>query len=56
MTAFLRRLATDDSGVTAVEYSLLCALMGLVVVTSLRDVGLALSATFDTVAHTLAGR
>ena len=53
MTAFLRRLANDDSGVTAVEYSLICALMGLVVVTSLRDVGTALNATFTTIANTL---
>ncbi|MGH6975960.1 MAG: Flp family type IVb pilin [Stellaceae bacterium] len=53
MTAFLRRLATDESGVTAIEYSLICALMGLVVVTSLRDVGTALSATFTTLANAL---
>ena len=45
MTAFLRRLAADESGVTAIEYSLICALMGLVVVTSLRDVGTALNTT-----------
>ena len=56
MTAFLRRLATDQSGVTAVEYSLLCALMGVVVVVSLRDVGPALSATFNTLSHALASR
>jgi len=53
MTAFLRRLADDDSGVTAIEYSLICALMGLVVVTSLRDVGLALNGTFTTLAQAL---
>jgi pilus assembly protein Flp/PilA len=53
MTAFLRRLAADESGVTAVEYTLICALMGLVVVTSLRDVGTALNATFTTVANAL---
>lgn len=56
MTAFLRRLAAADSGVTAIEYSLICALMGLVVVVSLRDVGLALGATFDTLSHALASR
>lgn len=56
MTAFLRRLATDQSGVTAVEYSLLCALMGVVVVVSLRDVGPALNATFNTLSHALASR
>ncbi|HYL48897.1 MAG TPA: Flp family type IVb pilin [Stellaceae bacterium] len=53
MSEFLRRLATNDSGVTAVEYTLLCALMGLVVVTSLRDVGLALNSTFATLAQAL---
>ncbi|MGH6983836.1 MAG: Flp family type IVb pilin [Stellaceae bacterium] len=53
MTAFLRRLAVDESGVTALEYKLLCALMGLVLVKSLRDVGTALNATFTTVANAL---
>ncbi|HYL34170.1 MAG TPA: Flp family type IVb pilin [Stellaceae bacterium] len=53
MTAFLRRLADDESGVTAVEYGLICALMGLVVVTSLRDVGFALNSTFTTLAQAL---
>jgi len=56
MTDFLRRLATDDSGVTAIEYSLICALMGLVVVVSVRDVGLALGATLNTLSHVLGGR
>ena len=53
MTAFLRRLAADESGVPAVEYSLICALMGLVVVTSLRDVGTALTNTFTAVSNAL---
>lgn len=53
MTTFLRRLAADESGVTAVEYSLICALMGLVVVTSLRDVGTALNGTFTTITNAL---
>ncbi|MDE2167248.1 MAG: Flp family type IVb pilin [Alphaproteobacteria bacterium] len=56
MSALLCRLAADESGVTAIEYSLLCALMGVILVVSLRDVGLALSATFDTVSHALVGR
>ncbi len=56
MLAFIRRLADDDSGVTAVEYSLLCALMGLVMVVSLRDVGPALNATFGTLSHALGAR
>ena len=51
MAAFLRRLAADESGVTAIEYSLICALMGLVVVTSLRDIGNALNMTFTTLAN-----
>ena len=56
MTALIRRLAVDDSGVTAIEYGLICALMGLVVVVSVRDVGLALGATFNTLSHALGGR
>ncbi len=56
MSTFLRRLAADESGVTAVEYSLLCALMGVVMVVSLRDVGPALNATFNTLSHALASR
>lgn len=56
MSAFLRRLAADQSGVTAIEYSLFCALMGVVMVVSLRDVGPALNATFDTLSHALAAR
>jgi Flp pilus assembly pilin Flp len=52
----LRRLATADSGVTALEYSLICAVIGLLLVVGLRDIGSAVNNVFWNLADALAGQ
>lgn len=40
----------DESGATAIEYGLIAALVGVVIITAVRKLGSNLSATFDKVA------
>ena len=53
----MRRLVgafwTDQSGVTAVEYGLIAALIAVVIITAVHTVGTRLSATFNSVAASL---
>ncbi len=53
MRAFLAKLIHDESGVTAVEYSLLAALIAVAAVTIMGTVGTNLSTTFSKVAAKL---
>jgi pilus assembly protein Flp/PilA len=50
MPAFLRRLAADEAGVTAIEYGLIAALIAVAIVVILGTVGTDLSSTFNTIA------
>ena len=45
-----RRLIDNTSGVTAIEYGLIAALIAVVIITAVTTVGTNLSSTFNTVA------
>ena len=47
-------LYRDDSGVTAIEYGLIAALIAVVIITAVQAVGKDLTAVFNTVASQLA--
>jgi len=46
LSAFIK----DESGATAIEYGLIAALVGVVIITAVKKLGTNLSATFDKVA------
>ena len=52
MTA-LQRFADDEGGVTAIEYGLIAALIGVVAVTAMGNVGSALTTKFTYIANQL---
>lgn len=43
------RFAEDESGATAIEYGLVAALIGLVIITAVTNVGATLSNKFNTI-------
>lgn len=51
----LRRLMTNESGATAIEYGLIAALISVVAIVALRSVGNGLQRTFNNVAGQLNG-
>jgi pilus assembly protein Flp/PilA len=53
MHAFITRLIRDESGVTAIEYGLIAALIAVAAVTVMGNVGSSLTGTFSTVAGKL---
>ncbi|HEY8032818.1 MAG TPA: Flp family type IVb pilin [Methylocella sp.] len=55
MRNLFRRFADDQSGVTAIEYGLIAALIAVVIITAVTTVGTDLSATFNSIASALAG-
>jgi len=50
---FVRSLAQEDDGVTAIEYGLIAALIAVVIVTAVTAVGTGLTTTFTSVAGKL---
>jgi pilus assembly protein Flp/PilA len=54
MTEFVKRLLNDESGVTAIEYGLIAAGIGVSILTVVNTVGGSLKAIFTTVANDLA--
>jgi len=54
MQTLLRRFAKDDSGVTAIEYGLIAALISVAIIAGITALGNALSATFQMLATTIA--
>ena len=54
MTKFLKRLAKDESGVTAIEYGLIAAGIGVAILTVVNTVGGSLVSIFTTVSNDLA--
>jgi pilus assembly protein Flp/PilA len=46
----LAKFAKDESGATAIEYGLIAALIGIVIIVSVAQVGLNVKETFDAVA------
>ena len=53
MQAFFTKLIKDESGVTAIEYGLIAALIAVAAVTVMTTVGTNLSSTFSKVAASL---
>ena len=53
MHAFFAKLIKDESGVTAIEYGLIAALIAVAAVTVMTTVGTNLSSTFSRVAASL---
>jgi pilus assembly protein Flp/PilA len=50
MKTFFQRFAKDESGVTAIEYGLIAALIAVVIIGAVTSVGTTLSGTFNTIA------
>lgn len=53
MKNLVLRFAGDKSGVTAIEYGLIAALIAVVIIGAVTTVGTSLQATFSTVASSL---
>ena len=53
MRRIVHRFMADQSGATAIEYGLIVALIGVVIITAVSKVGTNLSAKFNTVATSL---
>ena len=45
------RFWRDESGATSIEYSLIAALIGVVIITATRKLGTSLSTKFNTIAN-----
>ena len=54
MKILLSRFVRDESGVTAIEYGLIAALISVVIITAAAAVGTQLSAVFNNIATKLA--
>jgi pilus assembly protein Flp/PilA len=54
MRNLFRRFIKGQSGVTAIEYGLIAALIAVVIITAVKLVGTDLSATFQSIATALA--
>ena len=54
MKALFLRFAQDESGVTAIEYGLIAALIAVVIIVAITSVGTDLSAVFNKIANSLA--
>ena len=46
--AFLRKLAADDTGTSAMEYGVICALMVIGLVTAIQSLGASVVTSFST--------
>ncbi len=55
MRHLLHHFIDDQSGVTAIEYGLIAALIAVVIIVAVTSVGTDLSATFTSIATALAG-
>jgi pilus assembly protein Flp/PilA len=53
MKALLFRFTHDESGVTAIEYGLIAALIAVVIITAVTTVGTDLRAVFNTIGNNL---
>jgi pilus assembly protein Flp/PilA len=56
MTKFLSRFVQDESGATAVEYGLIAALIGIVVIGGATALGKALTTEFSGIGTTVAAQ
>jgi pilus assembly protein Flp/PilA len=53
MKNLVSRFVSDESGVTAIEYGLIAALIAVVIIVAITAVGTSLSKTFSTVSGSL---
>jgi pilus assembly protein Flp/PilA len=53
MTNLISRFVRDESGATAIEYGLIAALIAVVIITALQNVGTNLNGKFTTIATSL---
>jgi pilus assembly protein Flp/PilA len=53
MTSLLKRFADDESGVTAIEYGLIAAGIGVAIITVVNTVGGSLAGVFTVVSNDL---
>jgi pilus assembly protein Flp/PilA len=53
MKKFFARFIKDESGATAIEYGLIAALVGVVIITGVTKLGTKLNSTFNNVANSL---
>jgi pilus assembly protein Flp/PilA len=53
MKNLVSRFVSDESGVTAIEYGLIAALIAVIIIGAVSTVGTKLSTTFSTVAGSL---
>ena len=53
MSVFFAKLIKDESGVTAIEYGLIAALIAIAAITAMTTLGTSLSTTFSHVASVL---
>jgi len=53
MKNLISRFVSDESGVTAIEYGLIAALIAVIIIGAVSTVGTKLSTTFSTVAGSL---
>jgi pilus assembly protein Flp/PilA len=54
MQNFVKRFVKDESGVTAIEYGLIAALIAVGIIVAAQTLGAQISATFNKVAATMA--
>jgi pilus assembly protein Flp/PilA len=52
-TSAFKAFVADENGVTAIEYGLIAALIGVVIAANAKDVGLKLEALFGTISSKL---
>jgi pilus assembly protein Flp/PilA len=55
MRNLFHRFIADQSGVTAIEYGLIAALIAVVIISAVKIVGTSLNTTFTSVSTALAG-
>lgn len=53
MTKFIARFVKDESGVTAMEYGMIAALIAVVILTALGTIGTELNTTFTKIGTSL---
>ena len=53
MKNLVSRFVSDESGVTAIEYGLIAALIAVVIILAVTSVGTKLSSTFSSVSNSL---
>ncbi|MCB1542200.1 MAG: Flp family type IVb pilin [Rhodoblastus sp.] len=53
MTTMFSKFLKDESGATAIEYSLIAALIGVAVIAAVKKLGTTMSAKFSSIANNL---